>query len=152
MSEAAPSGELVRTPVIGKLARDVAWGDCDPAGIIYYPTYYRWIDTSTWNLFMTAGLTPKLLRAEYPGMDMPCVAASLEFKNPAPHGVKAEVRSYIEYWGSSSFRVRHEIVREDGAVLATGIETRAWVKVQPGGVLRAEPIPDSLKRRFTLPA
>ena len=29
---------------MGTIERDVTWGDCDPAGIIYYPTYFRWID------------------------------------------------------------------------------------------------------------
>jgi acyl-CoA thioesterase FadM len=23
----------------------VAWGDCDPAGIVYYPNYFHWFDT-----------------------------------------------------------------------------------------------------------
>jgi hypothetical protein len=25
-----------------RMQRTVEWGDCDPAGIIFYPTYYRW--------------------------------------------------------------------------------------------------------------
>ena len=27
-----------------RMQRTVEWGDCDPAGIIFYPTYYRWMD------------------------------------------------------------------------------------------------------------
>ena len=30
----------------------VEWGDCDPAGIVYYPSYFRW----TYHLFLAAGL------------------------------------------------------------------------------------------------
>jgi YbgC/YbaW family acyl-CoA thioester hydrolase len=139
-------------PLVGTIVRDVTWGDCDPAGIIYYPNYFRWIDSGTWNLFFTAGLTPERLRAEYPDMDMPIVSTQLEFANPAPFGARAEVRSYVEHWGGKSFRVRHEIVRGDGAKLGVGSETRAWVRAAPGSVMRAEPIPESLKSRFLVPA
>lgn len=149
MSEANRSAVA---PLTGAIQRDVTWGDCDPAGIIYYPTYFRWIDAGTWNLFFLAGLTPASLRAEYPAMDMPAVSSSLEFRNPAPFGAKAEVRSRVEHWGGKSFRISHEIVRADGAQLAVGSETRAWVENTRGAGLRAQTIPESLKRRFFRPA
>jgi 4-hydroxybenzoyl-CoA thioesterase len=28
----------------------VEWGDCDPAGIVYYPAYFRWCDQATYRL------------------------------------------------------------------------------------------------------
>jgi 4-hydroxybenzoyl-CoA thioesterase len=152
MSEPMRDAAARVSPLVGTILRDVTWGDCDPAGIIYYPTYFRWIDAGTWNLFFKAGLTPERLRNEYPGMDMPIVSAQLEFSNPAPFGVSAEVRSFVEHWGGKSFRVRHEIIRGDGARLALGTETRAWVYAQPGGVLRAQAIPESLKQRFFVAA
>jgi YbgC/YbaW family acyl-CoA thioester hydrolase len=139
-------------PLVGTIFRDVTWGDCDPAGIIYYPNYFRWIDSGTWNLFFAVGLTPERLHAEYPDMDMPIVSTQLEFANPAPFGARAEVRSFIEHWGGKSFRVRHEILRGDGASLGAGSETRAWVRAAPGGPMRAEAIPESLKSRFFVPA
>lgn len=139
-------------PLVATLVRDVTWGDCDPAGIIFYPNYFRWIDSGTWNLFFTVGLTPERMRAEYPQMDMPIVSAQLEFANPAPFGARAEVRSFVEHWGAKSFRVRHEIVRADGARLGAGSETRAWVCMAPGGAMRAEGIPEGLKSRFFVTA
>jgi 4-hydroxybenzoyl-CoA thioesterase len=139
-------------PLVATIARDVTWGDCDPAGIIFYPNYFRWIDSGTWNLFFTVGLTPERMRAEYPQMDMPIVSAQLEFANPAPFGARAEVHSFIEHWGSKSFRVRHDIVRADGARLGAGTETRAWVCMAPGGAMRAERIPEGLKSRFFVTA
>jgi len=139
-------------PLVATIVRDVTWGDCDPAGIIYYPNYFRWIDSGTWNLFFAAGLTPQHMRAEYPEMDMPIVATQLEFANPAPFGALAEVRSFIQHWGGKSFRVRHEIVRADGVRLGAGSETRAWVRAVPGAGMRAETIPEGLKSRFFVAA
>jgi 4-hydroxybenzoyl-CoA thioesterase len=139
-------------PLVASIVRDVSWGDCDPAGIIFYPNYFRWIDAGTWNLFFAVGLTPERMRAEYPQMDMPIVSAQLDFANPAPFGARAEVRSFVDHWGGKSFRVRHEIVRADGVRLGAGSETRAWVRAAPGGELRAETIPLGLKSRFFVTA
>ena len=48
--------------VIGRLTQTLAWGDCDPAGIIYYPTYYRWMDGATWALIAQAGFPAQRMR------------------------------------------------------------------------------------------
>jgi 4-hydroxybenzoyl-CoA thioesterase len=152
MSESMRDASAGVSPLVGTILRDVTWGDCDPAGIIYYPTYFRWIDAGTWNLFFKVGLTPERMRADYPGMDMPIVSAQLEFSNPAPFGARAEVHSFVEHWGGKSFRVRHQIVRSDGAPLAAGTETRTWVQLAAGGAMRAHPVPESLRRRFFLGA
>ena len=32
--------------IVGRFVCEVHWGDCDPAGIIFYPTYFRWFDAS----------------------------------------------------------------------------------------------------------
>lgn len=138
-------------PLIGTIQRDVTWGDCDPAGIIYYPTYFRWIDAGTWNLFFAAGFTPASLRAEYPGMDMPAASSGMEFRFPPTFGDRVEVHSHVEHWGGRSFKVLHEVVRSDGVLLANGRETRVWVRNTPGEGLRAQTIPESLKKRFLLP-
>ena len=34
----------------------VGWGDCDPAGIVFYPNYFRWFDDASWRLFEAGGL------------------------------------------------------------------------------------------------
>lgn len=150
MNKLADTAKPQGTTLVGTLQRDVTWGDCDPAGIIYYPTYFRWIDAATWNLFFAAGFTFASLRAEYPGMDMPAASCAMEFRHPPVFGDKVEVRSHVAHWGGKSFKVIHEVVRVDGILLANGTETRVWVHNTPGGVLRAVAIPESLKNRFLL--
>ena len=34
----------------------VEWGDCDPAGIVYYPSYFRWCDQASHRLLLAAGV------------------------------------------------------------------------------------------------
>ena len=43
--------------------RTLAWGECDPAGIIFYPNYYRFMDEATWAMFAWAGYDPARMRA-----------------------------------------------------------------------------------------
>lgn len=124
------------------------WGECDPAGIIFYPTYFRWFDSATWNMFAEAGYHAKRMRAEH--LAMPLVAANCQFKNPAEQQDRAEVRSRILRWGGKSFVIHHTVVREDGTVLAEGSETRVWGRYLngPGSPLKGQPITEELKALF----
>ena len=104
------------------LTCQVQWGDCDPAGIIFYPTYFRWIDAASWALFDAAGYGPKWMKQHHTAM--PVVSAECKFLFPAEHGDRCEVRSRIVRFGGKSFVVEHDIVRSDGTVLAKAQETR----------------------------
>ena len=124
------------------------WGECDPAGIIFYPTYFLWFDAATWNMFAQAGYHAKRMRAEH--LAMPLVAADCQFKHPAEQQDRAEVRSRIRSWGSKSFVVAHDVVREDGVLLAQGSETRVWGRYAegPGSPMKGVPIGEDIKALF----
>ena len=126
----------------------VHWGDCDPAGIIFYPTYFRWIDAASWALFEAAGYTPKWMKEQHTAM--PLVSAECQFLFPAEQGDRCEVHSRIARFGGKSFVVDHDIVRSDGTLLAKGRETRVWGRHEggPGTPMRGQAIPEELKARF----
>ena len=134
--------------ILGVFPVQLHWGDCDPAGIIFYPTYFRWFDAATWSLFAAVGYTAKRMRAEH--LAMPLVCADCEFKAPAEQQDRCEVRSRIVRWGGKSFVVKHAVVREDGTLLAQGSETRVWGRYLngPGSPLKGQPISEELKALF----
>jgi 4-hydroxybenzoyl-CoA thioesterase len=134
--------------IVARFACQVHWGDCDPAGIIFYPTYFKWMDSATWAFFAQVGYHAKRMKAEH--LAMPLVSAQSEFVFPAEQGDRCEVRSRIERFGGKSFAVAHEVVREDGTMLARGLETRVWGRFAngPGTPLKGEPIPDAIKDLF----
>jgi YbgC/YbaW family acyl-CoA thioester hydrolase len=134
---------------VARFATQVQWGDCDPAGIIFYPTYFRWMDAASWALMESiGGFSPKRMREEH--LAMPLVSAECQFIAPALHGDRCEVRSRIARFGGASFVVSHEVVRDDGTVLAKGGETRVWGRFAsgPGTPMKGEKIPDALKALF----
>ena len=125
----------------------VTWGDCDPAGIIYYPTYFHWFDTATWNLFASVGLT--VMGMIMDGYKMPLVASEIRFQEAAKPGDQCEVRSRIRRWGNKSFEVVHEVYRADDVLLAAGKETRVWVhQLGASSPLTPQRVPEEIRERF----
>ncbi len=129
-------------------ACEVYWGDCDPAGIIFYPTYFRWFDAATWAFFAAVGYPPKRMREE--GRSMPLVGAECQFVHPAQQGDRCEVRSVIGRFGGKSFVVAHEVAKLDGTLLSSGTETRVWGRFQSGAgsPIKGETISEDLKALF----
>lgn len=143
-----PSEENEFPSIAGRFACEVQWGDCDPAGIIFYPTYFRWFDAASWAFFASVGYTARRLRAE--GRAMPLVGAESQFMFPAEQADRCEVRSRIARFGGKSFVVAHEVVRSDGTLLARGAETRVWSRYVdgPGSPMKGEIIGDELRALF----
>lgn len=137
--------------IVSRFPCQVHWGDCDPAGIIFYPTYFRWIDAACWTLFESVGYGPKWMRENH--MAMPLVSAQCEFVAPAAQGDRCEIRSRIARFGGKSFVVEHDIVRADGTTVAKGRETRVWGRYEngPGTPMKGTPIPEEVKDRFRAP-
>ena len=134
--------------IVHRFPCQVHWGDCDPAGIIFYPTYFRWIDAASWALFESVGFGPRWMRESH--MAMPLVSAECQFLAPAVHGDRCEVRSRIARFGAKSFVVEHDIVRSDEAPLAKAKETRVWGRYEngPGTPMKGQTITDEVKERF----
>ena len=134
--------------IVGAFPCQVHWGDCDPAGIIFYPTYFRWMDAASWAFFESVGYSARRMREEHRAM--PLVSADCRFLAPAMQGDRCEVRSRIARFGGKSFVVAHDIVRSDGTALASGGETRVWGRFAegPGSPLKGETIPEALKALF----
>ena len=124
------------------------WGDCDAAGIIFYPNYFRWFDECTQALLRSVGLDQRSLRDEFGIVGTAAVDASARFTSPVSHGDVLRATSFVERWGTSSFTVYHRIDR--GVELAVeGREVRIWAKPEPDGRLRTEPIPDAFRKLLT---
>ncbi len=128
----------------------VEWGDCDPAGIVYFPRYFEYFDACTNALFESAGLPkPDLLRT-YGIMGIPLVEAHARYIAPSSFGDTLLVETRITEWKSSSFSVQHKLYR--GEILAVeASEVRVWTARADNDPKRMEsrPIPREVIERFT---
>jgi 4-hydroxybenzoyl-CoA thioesterase len=127
----------------------VEWGDCDPAGIVYFPRFFEYFDACTNALFEAAGFRKAEMLKYYGLVGIPLVEASAQFYAPASFGDTVVVQSRIVEWGKSSFRVEHQLYK--GNVLgAEGREKRVWTVRDASSEkgMRGEAIPEEVKARF----
>ena len=128
----------------------VEWGDCDAAGIVYFPRYFEWFDACTAALFRAAGFGKRDLLEAYGIIGFPAVAARARFAASSTFGDEVAIESTITRFGRSSFDVQHQLFR--GADVAVeGFETRVWTirTPEPDSRLKSHPIPAEVIERFT---
>ena len=136
-------------PLVSTHEVTVEWGDCDPAGIVYYPAYFRWCDQATYRLFLAAGITRDDTRGGQWKEGTPLVAAECAFKRASQTGEKLVIESQVEQLGRSSFVIRHVFRDASGEVAAEGTETRIWARKEGDArSLKAVAIPDDVKKRL----
>jgi 4-hydroxybenzoyl-CoA thioesterase len=126
---------------------DVHFGDCDPAGIVFFPNFSRWMDEASLAFFMACGVPPwrELLRTR--GIvGTPLLEIHTTFHKPATYGQTLEVHTCIDLWTNKTFRHRH-VVRRGGELLCEGTEVRAFVRRHPDDPdgIQAIPVPEDIK-------
>jgi 4-hydroxybenzoyl-CoA thioesterase len=130
----------------------VTWGDCDPAGIVYFPRYFEWFDAGTQALFAQAGLKKAAMLEAFGIVGIPLVDARARFIIPSAFGDEVTVESTITAWRRSSFDTQHRVLRGNDLAVE-GFETRVWTARDPASPsgLRSKPIPREVIDRFTAP-
>lgn len=128
----------------------VEWGHCDPAGIVYFPNYFTYFDSSTNALFRRAlGFTKFEMIKTYDIVGIPLVDLGARFIMPSTYGDVVTIESTIVEIKRSSFRMQHRLLR--GETLAVeGHETRVWVGRDPDNPdkLKGRPIPPEVVERL----
>lgn len=125
------------------------WTDCDPAGIIFYGTYFRWMDECSYYLFRKAGLPWETCWKELGMIGIPLVTAHCDFRSPVAFAREVTAESWVSQWGRSSFTVSHNFA-VGSRVTAEGFEKRVWCKGNSSdpATIVAVPIPDAIRARF----
>ncbi len=125
---------------------EIQFGDCDPAGIVYYPNYFRFCDNATAALLSAAFGMNKRAWLEHHGIaGIPMVDTGSRFMKPSRFGDLIEIRSEITELGRSSFSILHTITN-GGELAVETREKRVWVKREADGSLRSAPLPDDVRR------
>jgi 4-hydroxybenzoyl-CoA thioesterase len=121
----------------------VGWGDCDPAGIVFYPRFSAWMDNASHALAREMGITREAMLP--PGTELlglPVVGTQAQYLTPARMDDLLEVRTWVARVGRTSLSLRHEIVRieADGAEtrVAHGREDRVFIANGPAGLRSRE--------------
>lgn len=127
----------------------VEWGDCDPAGIVFYPRFFAMFDAATAHLFETAsGRTRAQLIKHYAILGWPMVDVKATFHGSVTFDDRIVVESLIARVGRSSLQVSHRLLL-GGKLCVEAVETRVWcVRLADEDGMAAAPIPDTLRQRL----
>jgi 4-hydroxybenzoyl-CoA thioesterase len=128
----------------------VEWGDCDPAGIVFYPRYIAWFDDCTTALFLAAGMPIQKLFKSHGVLGVPLVDVKARFIVPSSFGDELLAKSRVTEFRRSSFVLLHQYFKND--VLAVeGVETRVWAGLDPDDLksMKSRPLPAEVIARLS---
>ena len=129
----------------------IEWGDCDPAGIVYYPRYLAIFDASTTALIERAlGMTKHQYLKAYDFGGHPLVNTHARFIIPTRFGDDVLVETTVAAFRRSSFDIRHRL-RKGSRLAVEGFETRVWVRGDPASTqgMKSWPLPDEVIERLS---
>ncbi|AMO22394.1 acyl-CoA thioesterase [Ramlibacter solisilvae] len=124
----------------------VEFGDCDPARIVWFPNFFRWIDAASRQFFVECGVpswteTEKTLGV----IGTPLVDTQARFIQSATYGDLLSFHVGIAEWRGKSFVQRYRVTRGDELIMECD-EVRIFAAHREGGGIRAVPIPAEIRR------
>ncbi len=127
----------------------VDWGHCDPAGIVFYPNYFRWFDECTTALFDNAGLPLPQLYRTHGLTGFPLLEAKATFSGSSGFGDDLDCEASVSEWSTRTLKVLHRFLRA-GRLLVEGSELRVCAIPDPDDPqrIKAAPIPAAVKERL----
>ena len=126
---------------------EVMFGDCDPAGIVFFPNFSKWMDASSLNFFVQCGVpTWRELYKTTGIIGTPLLEVNTRFISPATYGERLRVFTSVQEWRAKVFIQKH-IVKRDDVVLCEGLETRAFCIRHPDDAnrIKAIAVPENIK-------
>lgn len=123
----------------------VRFGDTDPAGIVFYPNFYRWMDEAVHEYIRARYMSTSKLQKEK-NIVTPLLEAFCQFKSPLFFEDEVAVHSGVTEIKSKVFKVEHKFKRGN-TIVAEGYEIRAWTFIGEKGIKAIE-IPDDVRYLF----
>ena len=126
---------------------EVMFGDCDPAGIVFFPNFSKWMDASSLNFFVQRGVpTWRELFKTTGIIGTPLLEINTGFVSPATYGEKLQIHTCIQEWRGKAFIQKHVVMRGD-TLVCEGTETRAFCIRHPDNPdrIKAIPVPANIK-------
>jgi acyl-CoA thioester hydrolase len=121
----------------------LSYGDCDPAGIVYYANYQRWMERAHTEWWFLNGLRFDELPSRL-GVAVVTRASSAEYERTITLFDEVECRLYASRLGRTSFTMRADFIREDETRASTASLT--LVCVDPSAPEKPVPVPAPMRR------
>ncbi|WP_395687789.1 acyl-CoA thioesterase [Caenimonas koreensis] len=131
----------------------VEFGDCDPARIVWFPNFFRWIDAASRHFFVECGVPPWHELAKSHGIiGTPLVDTHAKFIKTASYGDTLHIHASIAEWRGKSFVQRYRVTRDNpqggSDLIMECDEVRIFAAQREGDVpgIRAVVAPEEIRR------
>ena len=114
----------------------ISFGDCDPAGIVFYPNFFAWFDATYHAWLRSRGLTHANLAEAIGTIGTGLIDAGASSRSPATNGDRLSVRLTVTEWREKTFHLSYRGQIGDRLVLE-GHEVRGVFMREADGRLRA---------------
>lgn len=125
---------------------EIEWGDCDAAGIVFYPRYFAMFDASTAYLFeKTLGMKKIAWTKHFGIVGIPMVDTGAKFIIPSRYGDVIRIETQATEIRRSSFDIQHRVYKGE-ALAIEARETRVWAGKDPDNPdrIKGYAIPDEV--------
>ena len=123
----------------------VNFGDCDPAGIVFFPNFSRWMDAASLSFFLLGGVPRGRVLEKTRGIvGPPLLEIHTRFIQSVTYGETIQIETCIEAWHGKAFVQLHRVMR-DGELVCEGRETRIFVTRDATGKLKSMAVPDDIR-------
>lgn len=127
----------------------VEFGDCDPARIVWFPNFFRWIDAASRDFFVQCGVPPwHETEATLGIIGTPLVDTHAKFVKTASYGDVLEIHTSIAEWRGKSFVQRYRVMRGAEVIMECD-EVRIFAARKEGDGIRAVAAPESIRNVCT---
>ena len=133
----------------------VEFGDCDPARIVWFPNFFRWIDAASRHFFVQCGVQPWHETERTLGViGTPVVDTHATFVRTASYGDILQIHTSIAQWRNKSFVQTYRVTRANPQDTQGGVdlimecqEVRIFAARREDGTngIRAVPVPPSIR-------
>ncbi|WP_375568849.1 thioesterase family protein [Ahrensia marina] len=124
--------------------REIEWGECDAMGIVFYPSFFKWMDATFHAFTRSEGFDQSSLKNDYGLAGTPLVEAGCQFLRPGRYYDRLVVELTITKVSRSSFSLAYGFTIGDTPI-ARGNETRAFVAEKDGTIGKAD-LPEAIRK------
>jgi 4-hydroxybenzoyl-CoA thioesterase len=118
---------------------EVSFGDCDPAGIVFYPRYFAWADRTFHDYLRPMGGHASICR-NLNAVGIGLIAVEARFRRPVRDGDVLVMACRAVAWSERNVTIEH-VGTVDEQVVVKVNETRGVFCLSENGIFASETIP-----------
>ena len=121
------------------LEKNVYYHDTDAGGVVYYGTYFKFLEEGRTEFCVSRGFDVRALYKE--GISFVVVHAEADYKAPARYGDTVSIHTRVDSVGNSSIHFSQEIKKDSLLLVSAKI---VWACV--GRDFKIQPVSDGIRR------